>query len=281
MVELKTPDAPATDKQLWKIHELTGEDTRSLKLTMKQASDTIELLSNEKYEMEKDSIVDDTPFTETHCFIIEGDPRSGKTTYAVGKVRDAYGKSCAEIYCGEILKISCEVKAYYWNDRVVKIKHNGQIKLIQIPKSYHLHSPMRIFSNIHLFGIPYVYVPNFPTMLHWLEIEFIRDGYLIMDEAHIGISARSGMSSQGRGFVDQYFQFGKSKLDVFMITHMARLIDWTARTVPTTRVHTTYDPKTRRVHYTMKKKGEHGTKEYSFDATQYWQNYRTNEKVKS
>ena len=44
MVELKTPEAPATQRQLWLLHVLTGEDTRQLNLTMQQASDRIAAL---------------------------------------------------------------------------------------------------------------------------------------------------------------------------------------------------------------------------------------------
>lgn len=47
MVTLRTPEAPATSKQLWLLHILTKTDTRNLNLTMQQASDRInELKSN-------------------------------------------------------------------------------------------------------------------------------------------------------------------------------------------------------------------------------------------
>jgi len=41
MVTLRTPEAPATSKQLWLLHILTKTDTRALQLTMQQASDKI------------------------------------------------------------------------------------------------------------------------------------------------------------------------------------------------------------------------------------------------
>lgn len=282
-IELLNPDSPATPKQLWRIHQLTGENTKGTKLTMQQASNKIQ-------KLELDSIAneislkgelqdDDNPFDEAKVHVIEGDQRGGKSVYAVAKVRDAFDKDCVRIYCEEVLKISCEVKAYYRQDRVAKIKHNGQLKYLQIPRSYELHSPIRIFSIIHLCGIPYVYVPSYRHMLAWLKNGFISDGYLIMDEAHQGISARATQTAEGREWVGQMYQFGKSKLEVFLITHHSRMVDFLARLIPTQRVHCSYDKKTHRVTYTLKKKGEKGEEEHSFDASQYFGNYYTNEKV--
>ncbi len=44
MVTLKTPEAPATSKQLWLLHLLTKTDTRNLNITMQEASNRIEQL---------------------------------------------------------------------------------------------------------------------------------------------------------------------------------------------------------------------------------------------
>ena len=282
MVVLNNPEAPATVKQLYKLRQLTGNDMRGLKLTMQQASDKIEDLQFKKLTLDTDITdidLNDDPFSEVHCSIVEGDQRSGKTVYSVAKIRDSYDKDCGRIFCEDYLKIACEVKAYYRYDRIIKIKHENAIKLIQLPNNYRVYSPMRIFSNIHLYGIPYVYIPSFRHMLDWLKSGFICKGWLLSDESHQGMSARNGMSSMGREWVGQYYQFGKSELDVIMITHHARMIDFLARLVPTQRIHCRYDPKTFKVHYTLRKKGEQGEKEHSFFAPQYWGNYRTNEKV--
>jgi len=40
-MQLRTPNAPASRKQLWLLHILTKEDTREWKLTMQEASDKI------------------------------------------------------------------------------------------------------------------------------------------------------------------------------------------------------------------------------------------------
>ncbi len=46
MVTLKTPEAPATSKQLWLLHILTKTDTRKLDITMQEASNRIEELKS-------------------------------------------------------------------------------------------------------------------------------------------------------------------------------------------------------------------------------------------
>jgi len=100
-----------------------------------------------------------------------------------------------------------------------------------------------------------------------------------MDEAQVGINARSSMSAIGKEMEVQSFQYGKAMLNVIIITHMARLIDWTARTIPTERLSCTYDGKTKMITYSRRKKGEGGTKEVSYYAPQYFKFYWTNERV--
>lgn len=51
MTTLRTPEAPATSRQLWLLHILTKQDTRDWDLTMQQASDKIaELKSNGSHQ---------------------------------------------------------------------------------------------------------------------------------------------------------------------------------------------------------------------------------------
>jgi hypothetical protein len=280
---LNISEAPATKKQLSYLSDLTGIDYSDAKLTMRQASNKIE--NCELAKLEKDLLKDNTdmsddePFSEAKVTLVNGDQRGGKTVFAVGKIKDSYFNDCVKIYCEDVLGIDCDVVAYYCSDRMAKIKYKGKKQYIQIPEDYKLQSPMKIFSNIHLYGFPYVYIPSYRHMLKWLQNGIIRDGWLLMDEAHRGMSARNGMSTEGKDWVGEIFQFGKDLLNVIIITHHAKMIESLARTVPTQRVSTTYDEKTHKVTYTLRKKGQEGTEEHSFDASQYFGNYRTNEKV--
>jgi hypothetical protein len=203
----------------------------------------------------------------------------GKSVSAVARIRDRYDNDCVRIFLRDVLKITCEVKSYDRRNRIAKIKYNGNRLLIRIPSDYKLHSPMHIFTNFHLFGIPYVFCQSFETILRWLKDGTISDGILAIDEAYLGINARECMSALGREMEKQSFQYRKMQLEVMIITPMARLIDWTARVIPTERILCSYNEKTREVTLTIKKKGVKGSREVTYDSTPYRANYWTNERI--
>lgn len=219
------------------------------------------------------------PFTEAHVTIVEGDNRSGKTNTATARVRDAYDNDCVRVYCDEVLHARCEVVNYNRKSRTAKVRYNGVVKRLRIPKSYKLHSSMKIFCNYKLYGIPHYYLPSFNHMLHWLEQGIIVNGWLVVDEAYVGMNARASMSKLGRALEARYFQFAKMQLDVIIVTPMARLVDWTLRTIPTEHIHCEYNAKTRIITLTIRKKGIKGERKVDYDATQYWKNFRTNERI--
>ncbi len=219
------------------------------------------------------------PFTEAHVTIIEGDNRSGKTNTAVARIVDSYWKDCVRIYCENVLHVKCDVRSYNRKNRVAKIRHKGGLRLLRIPQNYKLHSPMRIFCNFHLYGIPFTYCPSFIHMLTWLKQGKILDGWLVVDEAYVGMNARASMSTLGKALEEMYPQFAKMQLDVIIVTPMARLIDWVLRTIPTEHIHCEFNPKTRKITLTIRKKGIKGEQKVDYDATQYWPNFKTNERI--
>ncbi len=219
------------------------------------------------------------PFTEARVCLVEGEQGGGKSTFAVARIRDSLDKDCVRIYCEDVLHIRCDVKNYDRRHRVAKIKHNGRLKLIRIPSNYKLHSPMKIFSNIHLYGIEYRFCPSFEHIMQWLKQNIMVDGWLLVDEAYLGMNARACMTALGKELESQYFQLRKMRLNVIIVTPMARLIDWTMRTIPTEHVHCTYNAKTHKVTAAIRKKGMKGERKVDFDARQYWPNFRTNERI--
>ncbi len=219
------------------------------------------------------------PFTEAHVCLIEGSQGSGKTNTAVAKVFDNYDRECVRIFCREVLHIDCVVKGYDRQRRIAKIKYGGETKIFRIPEKYKMQAPMRIFCNFHLFGIPYSYCPSFEFILQGLRSGLIRDGWLIVDEYYVGGNARECMTALGKELEKQSFQFRKMQLNVIIVTPMARLIDWTMRTVPTEHILCEYNSNTRKITLTITKKGQHGKKEISYPAWLYWKYYQTNEKV--
>lgn len=200
------------------------------------------------------------PFSEAHVTLIEGDQGCGKSNTATGMVVDAYRNDCVRVYCDEVLKMNCDVKAYDNKTRIAKIKHEGEVKVIKIPKTYELKSPMRIFANFHLYGLPYVYCPTFAHILSWLRCDIIKDGWLLIDEYYIGGNARDSMSKFGKALQKQSFQYRKMQLEVVMITPLASLIDKYARLTPTKHILCSFNKKTLEITLEVKEKGVKGTR---------------------
>jgi len=226
----------------------------------------------------QDTRVATKPFTEAKVTILEGEQGGGKSITGVAKVVDAYHLDCVRVFC-EKHNIICVPKGYSPKTRVARIRHQGKLKLFKIPENYKLHSPMRIFCNFHLFGIPFVYCQSFNHILKWLKDDIIRDGWLLIDEYYIGGNARESMSALGRELEKQSFQYRKMQLQVVYMTPMARLIDWTARMIPTERIECEFDSKTGKVTLRIKKKGNKGTREISYDSKPYRRYYWTNERI--
>lgn len=268
-----------TDEPRYDFDALWGELTQT-KVIYPEYAEREDENGNEQPAPEKavESYVQ-APFTEAHITICEGDQRGGKTTTAVARIRDAFDKDGVRVYCRDVLKIKCEVVNYNRRSRKGKIKYRGGLRELTIPQGYKLHSPKKIFSNIHLYGIPYVYIPSFEYALAWMMQGIIVNCWLLLDEAYVGMNAREGMRELGRGFASTYMQFAKMQLDVIIITPMARQIDWIARTIPTEHINCSYNKTTRKITLKIKKQGVRGERTVEYDATQYWRNFRTNERV--
>lgn len=219
------------------------------------------------------------PFSYAHVAFISGDQGGGKSVTAVARNVDAYFRDCIAIYCRDKLNLEVIPKSYDRKMRVAKIKYDGETKLIRIPIDYKLKSPMRIFCNFHLYGIPYVYCSSFEKIAELLDKDVIKEGRLTIDEYYIGGNARESMTALGKRLEKHSFQYRKRQLDVDIICPMARLADWTTRVIPTERILCHYNEKTRKVTLSITKRGVPGTREVTYDATQYFPNYWTNERI--
>ena len=232
-----------------------------------------------------------TPFSSAKVCLIEGEQGSGKTATAVARLVDAYFQDCVRVYCLEKFGIECRPLSYSNSTRVAKIKYNKQIKILKIAPDYALHSPMKIFVNFHLYGIPYATKldettgerrpPTFAELLEWMKKGVITSGKLTIDEYYMGANAREGMGRLGRELAKQSNQYRKMKLEVTLITPMARLIDWTARILPTEHIFCSYNEITGMVTLRIRKRGQQGVKQVSYDSRPYRKYYWTNEQIVS
>ncbi len=219
------------------------------------------------------------PFSSAHVTLIEGEQGEGKSITGVARVVDAYFKDSIRVYCQEVLRLNCEVKSYDPRTRIARVRYKGEPKRLLIPDHYKLHSPLQIHANFHLYGLPYYYYDSFSKVLAGLKSGKITNGILVIDEAYIGINARESMSALSRELEKQSYQYRKMRLEVIVITPMARLIDWTARVMPTERIMCSYNEKNGYVTLTIKKKGHKGNKEVTYDSKPYRKYYWTNERI--
>jgi hypothetical protein len=292
---VSNPEAPATYKQKGYLGSVLGVAPKELKRVSKGlASDLIETIELFKIEADDKSrnlqSNGKTPFTEAKVTFIAGEQGSGKSVTAVARIADAYDNKCVELWCEKYLKKKVKSKSYNRDTRIAVIILNGIKKKIHIPEKYDLQEPMRvknyedcpmrIFSNIHLYGIVYKFVPSYRHIVAWLKRGIIKDCYLLMDEYQQGGNARESMSSVGRELTKQNQQFRKGQMYVFIITPMDRLADWSARLVPTERIDAeSFDKKTGMVTIKIRRKGVKGVREVIYNSKYYRRFYWTNERI--
>lgn len=98
-VDLKTPYAPATSKQLWLLHILTQKDTRNLNLTMKEASEQIDkLMSKDKTTPTKI----EQPISQSERIVIQGNKPSGQTD--MDKIQKDFESNCKPLAIEKLKK---------------------------------------------------------------------------------------------------------------------------------------------------------------------------------
>lgn len=220
------------------------------------------------------------PFTHAHVCLITGEQGSGKSVTGVARIRDAYDKDALRLYCTNILKLdNFIVKSYDRKNRKGIIKQDGVLKLVTVANGYKLYSPIKIYSNLHLYGIPYIYCKSFKQIAEWLKGNKIVRGYLLIDEYYIGGNAREHMKSITIAMEKQSFQFRKMGLEVIVIAPLDRLADWTMRAIVTERIVCRRDDVTGKTILTIRKKGVRGEKEVTYDPAPYYGNYDTNERI--
>ncbi len=234
-----------------------------------------------------------TPWEFAHVHLVTGEQRSGKNTVAVARVRDAYDRDCVRIYLKEEKGIEAIVPsvydsgkifsrptilAYDRHSRFAKMRYNGEVKVFKIADDYKLYSPMKTFTTFHLFGIPSKYC-TWTDVIDFLNKDIIRDCYLILDQFEIVGSAREGMSLVAKYFYKKAYQFGKRHIEVYVLVPEARLGDWTMRLMATERIRCERESGTNLITITIRRRGLRGAVKYTFDGSEYWRNFWTDEEI--
>jgi hypothetical protein len=105
------------------------------------------------------------------------------------------------------------------------------------------------------------------------------NGWLLVDEAQVGMNARACMTELGIELAKLYHQFGKMQLDVIIVVPMARMVDYLARTVPNEHIHCVYNERTKKISLAIRKKGVNGERIVDYYAPEYWKNFDTGRRI--
>lgn len=142
--------------------------------------------------------------------------------------------------------------------------------------AYKKDSNTRILANFILYGIKYVYA-DLATIVEYLNSDLIRDGYVIIDEAYIGLEAREGMAALNKILGYLSLQAGKRRVRLIVIVQHGRMIEWRIRWLASEHIICTYNDKTYMITLQIKKKGDKSVRRISYYAPQYWKYFDTEE----
>lgn len=233
------------------------------------------------------------PFSYAHITLIWGEQGQGKSNTAVARIIEpAIDEidSLVNIDTGEIIKAeslthddkrNLEDMGYTLSYDTVKLHIGGSVRISNIPPRHIINTNLRIFTNYHLYGIRYVFIPSWADILKWLDAGIIGHGRLSIDEYHMGSHARDFMSGFGKQISKYDTTMRKRHLEMDMMTVHARMIDFNARLMKTGTIHCKhYDRKTQMITYEEKKPGEHSAQEHTYYAPYYWKYYWTDELFK-
>ena len=148
----------------------------------------------------------------------------------------------------------------------------------RVVDAYREDPSTKIFTNFHLYGIKYVLI-DLATLLEYLNSKLLKDGYVIIDEAYIGLNARDGMAIINK--IGTWFgmQAGKRRVHLIVIVQHGRMVDWIYRWLMSEHILCSYNAKTRMITLQVKKKNAKRIRVINYYAPQYWSYYDTEEIV--
>jgi len=285
MTVLKTPNAPATSRQLWRLHQLMGEDTRDLQLTMQEASDRIsELVDEDIGEYKQASFgsvwyevplawIDflKTPMTYADTRLFFGDQGQGKSITTVALTIDDVFKYITHVVSpeGEFVKAHAlnEVEQDYLetpiNEGGMGIRYNNlkhirifnedgtKSKIVAMPPDYSIITPVKIFANRTFYGVKYVPF-DIQQFISFINTPLMTGGWLVLSESVL-LSRKDTMSYVGR-FMEWFgAECRKRHLHLVVDTQYRKMLQSIFHLYATTTVECSYDTETTRVYLDVNK----------------------------
>lgn len=136
----------------------------------------------------------------------------------------------------------------------------------------------RIFANFNLYGLKYVHA-DLATIVEYLNTDLLKNGYIIIDEAYIGLDARQTASLLDQVLTYLTLQAGKRGIHLIIIFHHTRIAEWRVRWLASEIIECSYNEKKRQVTLHIKDRRQRPTREkvITYDAWPYWKYYDTEE----
>jgi hypothetical protein len=228
---------------------------------------------------------------EAKITLITGSQRSGKSTTGIAYAIDDYYRNMTALVTpnGEYVKaraLNNEEKSllksrgilYNVFNPVVAYSNDGKSSnIVYIPKGWAVASPVRIFANFHLYGVPFVYT-DLAMLLQYLNDDLLKDAWLLSDES-VMTSARNSTTKAGKLMQTFGATIGKRNLHFCLMTQYNRMAAQEFRIFATSRIDCTYDKKSHYIACDIDKNGE-PKHSVSFWACSYWRFFDTNELIR-
>lgn len=150
--------------------------------------------------------------------------------------------------------------------------------------AYKKDDTLRVFSNMHLYGIKYVYNPDMQATAKLLSNPAFTHGKWLIDESYIGGDARRAMSTSNLVLSWILQQARKRDLEIIYIVQHPRMSDWRFIWAANKRIECIeYDwddeknRGTRNIKCIIKDLKKRTEKTVRFYAPQYWPYFNTDE----
>jgi len=231
------------------------------------------------------------PPSYAHISLILGEQRSGKSTTSTALPIDDYHLKMDKLISpnGEFVKAKCIDKNDKQELRRCGIVPNifnyvrvfsddeKQSKIIKKPKDWLVGSPIRIFSNYHLFGVKYVYI-TIVDIIQYMNSDLFVNSWVLSDESAM-VDTRNNMTTEGKQVAQFLATIGKQNIHFVQNAQLNGMVEVRLRAFATTHIICSYDERTCLITCDIKERGKNPYS-YSYDGRIYRRFFDTTERQK-
>jgi hypothetical protein len=214
---------------------------------------------------------------EADIRILTGDQGKGKSNTGVAYATDDYFANAKVIFpSGKEYPIVSTFPYYLCktdDGRILRLPRDFRARGIRI------ESPIKIFSNFHLFGVRYTYI-DIPFVIANLNSPLLRYAWFLIDENFL-VDKRNSMTQIGKILAGSGFagSVRKRHLHLVIMMQYKSMVELRFRVFATTTILCDYNKATKWINLTISRKGERKKQSVSYYAPQYWQYYDTDELI--